>query len=167
LISLLILVLNLSYSKRKKGAAMKYIINCFRNYALFEGRARRSEFWSFAALFTISLLLANYIDNLDGQQVEVAAGMGIIELLVFIILILPSLSSGARRLHDTNRSGWWMMLLYIPYLAWILSKDNERAQIASAGGLLVGFVALLILLLLPGDTDENRFGMNPRYSFPS
>jgi uncharacterized membrane protein YhaH (DUF805 family) len=153
--------------QKKKGAAMKYIINCFRNYAVFEGRARRIEFWSFFALFAIASLLANYIDNLDGNRVQVAAGMGMIELLTFIALILPSLSSGARRLHDTNRSGWWMMLLYIPYLAWVLSKDNERAETASAGGLVVGFVALIILLLLPGDTDENRFGMNPRNSFPS
>ncbi len=142
---------------------MKYIINCFRNYAVFEGRARRTEFWLFCCLFVGALLLAYYLDTIDGERVPIAAGMGILELSTFMILLLPSLSSGARRLHDSNRSGWWMMLLYIPYLGWILSLNNERAMAASAGGLLVGCIALVILLVLPGDEEENRFGLNPRH----
>jgi uncharacterized membrane protein YhaH (DUF805 family) len=141
---------------------MQYLVGSFQKYAEFNGRARRSEFWAFAALFVIVLLGANYVDALDGKRVPVAAGMGVLELSASLLLLLPFLSSGARRLHDTGRSGWWMMLLYIPYLAWIVARGNPQGELASLGGVFVGFVALVILLLLPGDPMENRFGPNPR-----
>lgn len=141
---------------------MNYLFDPFRKYADFNGRARRSEFWSFAALFVIALLAANYVDAYDGNRVPVAAGMGVLELSASLLLLLPFLSAGARRLHDTSRSGWWMMLLYLPYLCWIAGRGNETAELVSLGGVFVGFVALVILLALPGDPMENRFGPNPR-----
>jgi uncharacterized membrane protein YhaH (DUF805 family) len=55
-----------------------------------------------------------------------------------------------------------MLLLYIPYLGWLLSRDNPDAVLVTLGGVFVGFVALVILLALPGDPMENRFGPNPR-----
>jgi uncharacterized membrane protein YhaH (DUF805 family) len=141
---------------------MNYILDPFRKYADFSGRARRSEFWSFAAVFVIALLAANYLDALDGSRVPVAAGMGVVELSASLLLLLPFLSSGARRLHDTGRSGWWMLLLYLPYLSWIATRGDRSAELVMLGGLFVGFVALMILLALPGDQMENRFGANPR-----
>jgi uncharacterized membrane protein YhaH (DUF805 family) len=141
---------------------MNYLLGSFRKYAEFNGRARRSEFWTFAAFFVVVLLGANYVDALDGNRVPVAAGMGVLELSASLLLLLPFLSSGARRLHDTGRSGWWMLLLYVPYLGWIASRGNMQGELVTLGGVFVGFVALVILLVLPGDPMENRFGPNPR-----
>lgn len=141
---------------------MNYLFDPFRKYADFNGRARRAEFWSFATLFVIVLLAANYIDAYDGDRVPVAAGMGVLELSASLLLLLPILSTGARRLHDTNRSGWWMLLLYLPYLGWIAGRGDDTAELVSLGGVFVGFIALVILLALPGDPMENRFGPNPR-----
>jgi uncharacterized membrane protein YhaH (DUF805 family) len=141
---------------------MRYILDPFKKYADFSGRARRSEFWTFAALFAVMLLGANYVDAIDGERVPVAAGMGIVELTASILLLLPFLSAGARRLHDCNRSGWWMLLLYLPYLGWIAGRGNRTAELLALGGVFVGFIALVILLALPGDAAENRFGPNPR-----
>jgi uncharacterized membrane protein YhaH (DUF805 family) len=141
---------------------MHWVIAPFKKYADFSGRARRIEFWSFAALFVILSLVANYLDAMDGVRTPIAARMGVVELTTSLLLLLPFLSVGARRLHDTGRAGWWMMLVYFPYLAWIAARDNVAAQQVSLGAIALGFVALFILLILPGEETENRFGPNPR-----
>ncbi len=141
---------------------MHWVIAPFKKYADFSGRSRRVEFWSFSVLFVALTLAANFIDAMDGVRVPVAAGMGVMELSISLMLLLPFLAVGARRLHDTGRSGWWMMLLYFPYLGWIISRDNPRAELMSLGALTIGFVALVIFLVLPGSEMENRYGPNPR-----
>jgi uncharacterized membrane protein YhaH (DUF805 family) len=141
---------------------MYWIIAPFQKYADFHGRARRIEFWAFSALFVIATLIANYIDALDGERKPVAGRFGVIELTVSLLLLLPFLSVGARRLHDSGRSGWWMLLLYIPYLGWIAAEHNRPMELVSLGGVAVGFVALVILMALPGNPMENRFGPDPR-----
>jgi uncharacterized membrane protein YhaH (DUF805 family) len=141
---------------------MQWIIGPLKNYAVFEGRARRTEFWSFFLVVAGATLLAQYVDALDGVRVPVAAGMGVIEFVVFLMLLLPLVTSGVRRLHDTDRSGWWSLLLYLPYLGWIASQDNQKLMLVSAGALFIGFIALAIPLILPGTPGANRFGNNPR-----
>jgi uncharacterized membrane protein YhaH (DUF805 family) len=141
---------------------MQWIVTPFMKYADFGGRATRREFWSFLGLFAAVTIAARYIDGMDGERVPVAAGMGVLELSASLILLLPTLSCGARRLHDTGRAGWWMMLLYLPYLGWIAAAGNRSLMLIAAGAIIVGAVALVILLLLPGTPMENRFGADPR-----
>lgn len=141
---------------------MDWMTSPFRKYADFTGRATRREFWFFIVLYSVAVLAANFFDALDGQRVVVAARMGAAELTVSILLLLPLLSTSARRLHDSDRSGWWMMLLYVPYVGWVAAQDRPDAELVVAGAILVGFVALMILFLLPGSPMENRFGPNPR-----
>ena len=82
----------------------KSIEVCFKKYATFEGRARKSEFWWFQLFCLIVELAGAFIDHLMGYE------SGFFELVAYILILLPSLSVGARRLHDTGRSGWWQLL---------------------------------------------------------
>jgi uncharacterized membrane protein YhaH (DUF805 family) len=138
------------------------LINPLRNYAAFSGRATRREFWVFAGLVAASTLLAHYVDAIDGERRAVAAGMGVIELIIFLALLLPFIAVGARRLHDTGRSGWWLLVFYLPYLGFVAASGNEAAVQAAAGAFVIGFFVLVILLLLPGQASENSFGPDPR-----
>ncbi len=140
---------------------MRWIITPLLKYADFTGRALRREFWSFFVLFAAAQLLGHYLDAQNGPMVPVAAGMGMIELVVSVLLLLPFVAVGARRLHDSGRGGWWMLLLYIPYLSGVAAMGNEKLALLCAGGLVVGAFALFALLLLPGEEGANRFGDDP------
>jgi uncharacterized membrane protein YhaH (DUF805 family) len=80
---------------------------CFKKYANFDGRASRSEYWWFF-LFTFLVSMATGIIS------EALSG------LFSLAVLLPSLAVGARRLHDTDRSGWFLLLWFIPILGWIV-----------------------------------------------
>lgn len=80
---------------------------CFKKYATFEGRASRSEYWWFF-LFTLLVSMATGIIS------ETLSG------LFSLAVLLPSLAVGARRLHDTDRSGWFLLLWIIPVIGWIV-----------------------------------------------
>lgn len=91
---------------------------CFNKYVDFNGRARRSEFWWWV-LFTVLLgIVASIIDAILGTRSS--SGTGLIESLVNLAVLLPSLAVGARRLHDTGRSGWWQLLWILIVIGWII-----------------------------------------------
>jgi uncharacterized membrane protein YhaH (DUF805 family) len=101
---------------------------CFHKYADFHGRARRPEFWWWV-LFTFLLsIVASIIDAILGTRSS--SGTGLIETLTSLAVLLPSLAVGARRLHDTGRSGWWQLLWIAIVVGWIflivwLCQDSE------------------------------------------
>lgn len=99
---------------------------CFSKYVDFNGRAARSEYWWFI-LFTVLLMCAGDIINHK------------LGLLLSLATLLPSIAVAVRRLHDTDRSGWWLLLALIPII----------------GGLVV-----LYFLILEGK-EPNRFGSAP------
>lgn len=140
---------------------MRWITEPLRKYADFNGRASRMEFWIFLLFVTALTVLANRIDGRSGETVAISIGMGILELSVTLIFLLPSITVGVRRLHDTGRSGWWIMLIYLPWLAALASATNASLQLAAAGALLVGGIAWIVLMLLPGQAQENAFGPPP------
>jgi len=98
----------------------KSISTCMGKYVDFTGRASRPEYWWFY-LFTVLLSWGSMIvDN-----------TGLISGIVNLALLLPSLAVSARRLHDTNRSGWWMLIAItiiglIPLIIWLASKGNDQ-----------------------------------------
>ncbi|HYG13566.1 MAG TPA: DUF805 domain-containing protein [Methylophilaceae bacterium] len=100
---------------------------CFSKYADFNGRAKRPEFW----WFTLFLFLANLVLGMLGDMIS---------MLFSLATLLPSLSVGARRLHDTNRSGWWQLLWLIPVIGWIV---------------------MIVFLVQEGEAGDNRFGNAP------
>jgi uncharacterized membrane protein YhaH (DUF805 family) len=99
---------------------------CFTKYAAFDGRASRSEFWWFA-LFTFL----------------VSAGTGMVSQtlsgLFSLAVLLPSLAVGARRLHDIDKSGWWLLMWFVPLIGWLLllfwaaQEGKEPNRFGSAG----------------------------------
>ena len=106
-------------------------------YATFSGRARRSEYWWFVLFYLIVAVVATVIDS--GAGLPQTAGYGPVTMLVTLALLLPSLAVTARRLHDTGRSGWWMLLSLIPI-----------------GGLVVLFFAL------QDSKGPNAWGQSPK-----
>lgn len=104
-------------------------------YADFNGRARRSELWWFV-LF--SLLVSIAIGMLGVVSDTLA---GILNFVVGLALLIPSLSVGVRRLHDTDRTGWWILVWLIPLIGWII---------------------LIVFYVQPGTPGENRFGPDPK-----
>ena len=83
------------------------ISTCFKKYATFDGRASRSEFWWFFLFTFLASAAAAYVSQ---------AVSGIFSLAV----LLPSLAVGARRLHDIDKSGWFLLLWFIPLIGWIV-----------------------------------------------
>ena len=104
------------------------IKTCLTKYVGFAGRAPRSEYWNFTLfLIVVSIALA-------------AAGLDQVGSFFSIATLLPSLAVGVRRLHDTDRSGWWLLLLLVP---------------------LVGMIVLIVWFVRPGTQGANRFGDDP------
>lgn len=137
---------------------MTAVRTCFSKYVDFSGRARRSEFWYFV-LFTFLLgIVASAIDWAIGTD-DFNNGNGLLNTLVGLGLLLPSIAVSARRLHDTGRSGWWQ-LVYLAAIPFFF--------VAPAIGLLV-VVASFILLLVWFCTDskpDNQYGPNPKGANP-
>ena len=120
------------------------IIKCFMLYFVFKGRAKRAEFWWFFLFLMILGVMTSIIDSTLGTQI-VTNDMGtitevddqktgIFSTVVQLITFIPGLAVGARRLHDTNRSGWWQLL-------WIV--------------ILIGWIQLIIFFASPSKNDDN------------
>jgi len=95
---------------------MEAVKTCLSKYVTFSGRASRSEFWWFYLFTIIVSVIASIVDG--------AMGTVYIGMIANLALILPTISAGVRRMHDTNRSGWWILVpLYNIYL-WIQKSDE-------------------------------------------
>ena len=102
------------------------ISHCFSNYTNFSGRASRSEFWWFFLFVTILEFVADIWDYINGY-----GEIGYIAWIVFAATIVPSLSVGARRLHDLNKSGWLQLLAItiiglIPLFIWWAKEGTKK-----------------------------------------
>lgn len=111
---------------------MEYYIGAWKKYADFTGRARRKEYWMF--------FLFNLIVSVVLNLVDMALGSMLISSLYSLAILLPSLAIGARRLHDTGRSGWWQLIALIP---------------------IIGII-VLIVFYCQDSQDENDYGENPK-----
>jgi uncharacterized membrane protein YhaH (DUF805 family) len=110
----------------------------FRNYVGFTGRAARSEFWFWVLFVFLVTIAAEFLDAmLFAQQ------FGLLSGIVTLALFLPGLAVSVRRLHDRDKSGWFVLLYFIP---------------------LIGFIILLIWYCMRGTIGPNRFGPDPLVS---
>ncbi|MFC5381379.1 DUF805 domain-containing protein [Aquipuribacter nitratireducens] len=131
------------------------VASVLRQYATFDGRARRSEYWWFTLFYALvyglpylvgTLLLAGATDPVTGQPTSPGALVGAFLAfgaagLVALGLLVPTLAVSVRRLHDSGRSGWWYCISFVPFV----------------GGLL-----LLVHMVRESDAGPNRFGPDPR-----
>ena len=113
---------------------MEYYTGVLKQYTNFSGRARRAEFWMFTLInIIISIVLAG---------VDAALGLtNVIGGIYSLLVLLPSLAVSARRLHDINKSGWWLLIGLIPILGWIV---------------------LIIWYAKDSDPGSNQYGPNPK-----
>lgn len=121
---------------------MNWYIEVLKKYAVFNGRARRKEYWFFvlfSTLISIALSVADLMmGNLDPQT-----GYGFLSGIYTLLVIIPTIAVSVRRLHDTNRSGWWFFIILIP---------------------LIGAIALLVFFASDSKSDENEYGISPKLS---
>ena len=103
---------------------------CLKKYFVFEGRASRSEYWWFQLIVSPSYFISEVLDN----------EISFFFLGITLFTLVPAISAGVRRLHDTNKSGFFLLISFIPFI----------------GGLV-----LLFLLIPVGTKGKNRFGPDP------
>ncbi|WP_067520058.1 DUF805 domain-containing protein [Endozoicomonas ascidiicola] len=111
---------------------MEYFISALKQYATFEGRARRKEYWMYFLFYIIFFFVVTIIDSVIGTA--------ILSLIYSLGMVIPSISIAARRLHDTDRSGWWQLILFVP---------------------LIGTIVMLVFLVQDSKAD-NEYGPNPK-----
>ncbi len=97
---------------------MDWYLKVLRNYIGFGGRARRKEYWMFVLVNFILIMVLGIIDKILGW--ERAGGEGVLTTIYGLLVLLPSWAVLFRRLHDTDRSAWWLLLLLIPIVGWLV-----------------------------------------------
>jgi len=119
----------------------------FEDYANFEGRARRKEYWQFTLMnfiILVSVIAIGGFLSLISQELFIIISTIIIILLYFVLTIIPTIAVAVRRLHDINKSGWFYLIQFIPFI----------------GGLW-----FLFLMVLDGDYYPNQYGADPKNEF--
>jgi uncharacterized membrane protein YhaH (DUF805 family) len=129
---------------------MKIFFSVLKKYAVFSGRASRSEFWVLYLIWGIIYFVLSVIDLAIGT--EIGGDVGILSFVYLFATVLPALGVQVRRLHDTGRSGWWSLLNSIPIIGTIivivfLAQDSQQGQ-----GLDL--------------TGPNKYGPNPKEPAP-
>ncbi|WP_370409633.1 DUF805 domain-containing protein [Streptomyces fradiae] len=112
---------------------MNWYLDAFKKYATFSGRARRQAFWMF--------FLFNFIFSAVASILDSVLGITLISPIYVLAVLIPYLAVAVRRLHDTGRSGWWLLISLIP---------------------LVGFIILIVFWASEGEQQHNAHGPNPK-----
>ncbi len=113
---------------------MNWYLEVLKKYADFSGRARRKEYWMFALFNFIIAFVLGFIEGLVG-------GPGFIGFIYALAVIIPGIAVSVRRLHDTNRSGWWLLILLVP---------------------IVGIIVILVFMVQDSQAGDNQYGANPK-----
>ena len=113
---------------------MNWYIDAWKNYANFNGRARRKAYWMFALFNFFAFVIAAILDGILGTG-------GLIGGVYSLAILLPSLALTVRRLHDTGKSGWWILIGLVP---------------------LVGAIVIIIFAVMDSQPGSNTYGPNPK-----
>ncbi len=113
---------------------MEWYLAVLKQYAVFTGRARRKEYWMFCLFNIIIAVVLAIIEGVVGSP-------GIVGMIYSLAVLVPSIAVGIRRLHDTGRTGWWLLIALIP---------------------LIGAIVLLIFTVQDSNEGDNAYGPNPK-----
>ncbi|MBK8846553.1 MAG: DUF805 domain-containing protein [Bacteroidetes bacterium] len=119
---------------------MNWFIKALKQYGDFKTRARRMEYWMFAVCQLVFLIPAMLLDSLLGTNFE-PLPYGFIYMITALVFFVPGLAVFVRRMHDVGKSGWFILIAFIP---------------------LIGAIWLLVLLFTDGQPGENKWGPNPK-----
>lgn len=112
-----------------------------KNYANFSGRARRKEYWGFVLFNMLISVIYSLLSFIFQSSELLILILSVITMVVGLALLIPGIAVTVRRLHDTDRSGWWYFLFLLPVL---------------------GVLVLLVFFCIEGTKGDNRFGANPK-----
>jgi uncharacterized membrane protein YhaH (DUF805 family) len=146
-------------------------------YADFGGRAPRAEFWWYCLALIVAYIVLSIVESIVGLKGMVFGVYGPLTALLWLATLIPSIAVGVRRLHDTDRTGW---LVLVPIVPWVLAVVfGGAAMLGGAAGsgagmmagagiafifMMVAFVAEVVLVVfwvLPSTPGDNRYGPNP------
>lgn len=119
--------------------AFDYFLYVVKNYFVFSGRARRKEYWFYTLFYAIFSIILTIVEKMLGLTVGMYQ-IGILSTLFGLALLLPGLGVLARRLHDIDKSAWWILIGFVP---------------------LIGPIILIIFACIKGTEGPNRFGEDP------
>lgn len=120
-------------NQTKREDLVNWYLAVLKKYAVFSGRARRTEFWMF--------VLINFIVAFALGVVDVMVGTAVLGGIYALATIIPALAVGARRLHDIGRTGWWQLIGLVP---------------------LIGLIVLIIFFVTDSNPGDNQYGPNPK-----
>ncbi|MCD4688933.1 MAG: DUF805 domain-containing protein, partial [Desulfuromonadaceae bacterium] len=118
---------------------MNWYLDVLKKYCVFQGRARRKEYWMFTLFNVLAYIALMIIEGILGMGGE--GGLGLLSILYTLAVLMPALGVSVRRLHDTGRSGWWLLISLVP---------------------LVGGIVLLVFMVLDSQAGTNQYGPNPK-----
>lgn len=119
---------------------MNWYLEVLKKYAVFSGRARRKEYWFFVLFNIIISIVLAVIDGVTGSF-SPEAGMGLLGGIYTLAVLIPGIAVSVRRLHDTERSGWWLLIALVP---------------------LIGAIVLLVFMAQDSKPGQNQYGANPK-----
>ncbi|MFZ4590668.1 MAG: DUF805 domain-containing protein [Ignavibacteria bacterium] len=121
---------------------MNWYLEVIKKYAVFNGRARRKEYWMFSLFSFIFVIIASILDNILGINMR-GSTYGPIYIIYTLAVLIPGIAVSVRRLHDIGKSGWMLFVILIP---------------------IIGAIWLLVLLVTDGKPGDNIYGNNPKES---
>ena len=118
---------------------MNWYLEVLKKYAVFDGRATRKEYWYFTLFNFLAFFALTMIDSVIGSF-NPEIGIGLFGGIYSLAVLTPYLAVSVRRLHDTDRSGWWLLIELIPF---------------------IGSIVLLFFMVMDSQTSDNQYGLNP------
>lgn len=113
---------------------MNWYIEVLKKYAVFSGRARRMEYWMFVLFNFIIAVVLGIVEGILGSP-------AILSTIYTLAVLIPSIAVSMRRLHDIGRTGWWLLIAFVP---------------------LIGAVVLIVFMVLDSQPGSNAYGPNPK-----
>ena len=122
---------------------MNWVLKALKQYADFNGRSQRTEYWLFVLFCLVVSIVLSMIDKMLGTYSS--TGIGLLSGIFSLAVLLPGIAVGIRRLHDTGRSGWWLLIALVP---------------------LIGEIVLLVFMVQDSQPGTNAYGPSPKEQAP-